>query len=261
MKEITLTVLLSLICSIASACGEFANNVTSMVQNNIRSSLTQKFSAINISFDTLHSQCKVWKQRLDKSIIVVPYQYEIPSDRAGSQYFGFTVVVIDEARKAIVGKSDERKLFVVNSVTPDLVEIDTANYKIRESILAFGVRLTRRNGSSASSFRMESMNLYILEQNKLKKIIDGILMSSYFVEGDGQCNVDGVNSESTIAIGKSVSNGYSDLLINRKTRYFESSRDKTNCNAVNRKSGSEKYMLEFDGIAYRIPDVLRAPLD
>jgi tRNA U34 2-thiouridine synthase MnmA/TrmU len=86
-------------------------------------------------------------------------------------------------------------------------------------------------------------------------------MSFYNAEGDTQCNFSGSANKITLTVGKNESNGYLDFIANRKTRNFNSSEIETNCKTIEVEANSERYVLKFDGLAYRIPMPIQASLD
>ncbi len=260
MSRALLTIVLLLVCRITFACEEFSD-VRSTLEKGVRSLLIQEVDALDtsdISFSTVRPKCKSWSQGKDLFVLVVPYLYGTIDYQ---RYFGFVVAIVEEEKKSIIGKFNETKLMVVDAVMPDGVKIDAANYRIGKSTLAFGIRVALRNSSSAAEFNQEFMNLYVMRGTEIKKILSGMEMEFSNVEGDGQCNFHGSDHNTVITLAKSETNGYLDLIANRKIKYFRSSEAGTNCKTIKGKIQSERYVLKFDGLTYRIPTPLQATLD
>ncbi|WP_090870390.1 PA3715 family protein [Paraburkholderia diazotrophica] len=208
-------------------------------------------------------QCKSWLQKARLDIIVRPYAYTIVTE-AGSDhepYLGMVVAVVDEDTGTVLGKMNEKHLMTVDAIEPREIDIDTANYKVSDNELAFGIRVTRRNQSGVNPYSEQIMNLYILTVNDLKAIARRLLTASYGGEGDRKCVFTGVATKVFIDVIGSKSNGYSELVARTKTtpiRYVSAGEV---CHKIEKNPVMQSYVLKFDGQSYRIPKPLQASLD
>lgn len=203
--------------------------------------------------------CKVWPK--DESITLAAIAYRVTS----SDVLNLAVAMIGNGSNKVIasykgrlGKQSDIQL------GRDSLSIDTARYDVTKGTRAFGVDITRgqTNGCGESGLG-RIRNLYVLDGDEIRPIIQGFYLSYWHVAPGGNFGWGGNESAVTasvpaietitlkIAIGKSVSNGYFDLSIFSVSSYddgFKSNRVPF------------QYELKYDGKKYPLNEMNKAYL-
>lgn len=190
------------------------------------------------------SACKPWPGR--ESLTIATFAY----DTGDEFHKQLVVAIIDQKQGKVVSsyKStiDEDATMRVDSGT---LRIDTARYDLAPGVRAFGVDITSGyipncGDGGWGGFR----TLFVREGATLRPVLEGLLLSSWhFVEGGSpRC---GNNAEealvetatSTIAVARTVSKGYADLLVTTVTTHDTGKKSK---------QGPAHVLLRYDGKTY-----------
>src|SRR5262249_7323312 len=153
----------------------------------------------------------------------------------------------------IVGRLDEARVDVVDAIIPTDVGIDTADYKVGTSSVAFGIRVRHQNYSAAAPLYEEFMNLYVLDGQKLRKIVSGMRSYRHHNEGNDRCYSEDV-AKALVSIGKSKSHGYFDLIVKNSTRSITRDWNQVSCIDTKKKTDLKHFVLKYDGRIYSIPE-------
>jgi hypothetical protein len=248
-----------LVTKSALACDPVEQGILSSLNDRIRTSLKIDETVPYVDFETLLPVCKSWHQKNGYAIVTKPYVYTAKSD--GLTYLGMFIAVLDKANGKMIGFINENKIMVADALEPDRITIDTANYKVKEGTVAFGVRTMRRNNSEAVPRQDEFLNLYILDQNRIKKIINSMVSESYQGEGVRDCEFVTREKNTSISVSRNSTKGFFDLLARVKGIHTKLVQIGTSCKKVSKPSKAIDYTLKFNGDTYELPEALQAHVD
>jgi len=150
---------------------------------------------------------------------------------------------------------------MVDAIEPSRVDIDTANYAIRPEELAFGIRTTRRNYSDAVPILEELMNLYIIDNDRLRKIIDSLRMNYDHGEGNPDCGFSRIENNALLSVLTSKTNGHYDLRERIKNSHVKFVKNGSKCKKVSEPATTTDYILKFNGTSYEIPQALQVDVN
>jgi len=147
----------------------------------------------------------------------------------GEATYDFTIAILDIKKNIVISsykdKMEEDAAFRLGKSN---LRIDTANYRLNDKTRAFGIDLISDYIPNCGDGGFGNIRtLYIEEGKKIRPILSGLIMSDwrYLVEGASRCNSeisDSVipiikESNITISIAETMTNGFKDLIINRTT--------------------------------------------
>ncbi|MFC0399435.1 hypothetical protein [Paraburkholderia rhizosphaerae] len=258
MKLVFLALTFLCVSRCALACGEHAEEIAIALKENIQAAK----NSVNFVRDFGPAYvCKTWPQRSDLTIIAVPYRHAVSEKFGNMEYFGLMLAVVNERRNIVLGKLDEPRLEVVDAIIPTGVKIDTADYKVSPSLIAFGIEVMHQNYSVAAPFYGGFMNLYVLDGRNLRKIVNGMRSYQRNSEGDDHCYPNEIAAKTIVSIGKSKSHGYFDLNVRNTRSFFSRKWDHISCKDVEEKIDSRRFVVKYDGRIYNVPEPLKAILD
>ncbi|WP_027214398.1 hypothetical protein [Burkholderia sp. WSM2232] len=241
------------------ACSIAENTVLDALQRDIKTSIENPGATSVVDFQYVSPACKAWSQKPEYGLVVKPYVYQTRTD--SQRYFGMVAAVVSERTGNVVGAINDRQLMVVDAIEPNAISVDTANYAISPGNLAFGVRTQRQNHSSAVPVREELMSMYALEQGRLRKVVDALVMSSDNGEGGAGCDFSGIMSSSTLDVLKTMNNGHFDLRVRVKKNRTRFKRAGTQCTLTKLPLMTHDYILRFNGTSYEIPKYLQGAIN
>ncbi len=196
----------------------------------------------------------------NKSIVVLSFmqksaQFAPPDQDMGTYDLDVLVVKSDS------GKIQSR-LLMPQAVSSDAwrfdgLAIDTARYTLAPGVRAFGVRVTHTGSSRVSPTDETTLSLYVERGGKLHPILNGLVISKSHADFDMQCAGEFMTVERTIAIGKTTSHGFADLIVMSTTRNSEHKLIKDECVEFSQTPNIERYTLRHDGKAYVVPQSLQ----
>jgi hypothetical protein len=243
----------------AFACDPVEGEILSSLNDQIRASLKIDGTVPYVDFETLSPICKPWRQMNGYAIVTKPYIYTVKSGEL--TYLGMFIGVVDKINRKMIGSINENKIMVADALEPARIIIDTASYKIKEGTVAFGVRTMRRNNSEAVPRQDEFLNLYILDQNRIKKIINSMVSESYQGEGVRDCEFVTREKNTSISVSRNSTKGFFDLLAKVKGIHTKLVQIGTSCKKVSKPSKAIDYTLKFNGDTYELPEALQAHVD
>lgn len=261
MKKWLLLMFLIFASRMAAACNGPWNSAVDGIEHEIRSSLSKKNKDSSVDFGYLQPVCKEWQQKQGLVIIAIPYVYLDRSTANDERYFGMVVAVVNKNTGTIRGKYDEGKLMAADAIEPSEIKIDTANYAVQPGQIAFGVRVTRHNHSDVVPISEESMNIYLLNDDSIVRIVKNLLISSYNGEGGGDCRFSGTERSVSISVSKIMTHGYFNLVAKLKENAIRFTAAATICKRISTPVLIRNLTLKFEGKSYEVPDSLRMSED
>ncbi|MDR5734626.1 hypothetical protein QCE47_20150 [Caballeronia sp. LZ025] len=167
------------------------------------------------------------------------------------------LVVADSASGAVIAHFYQRDAIVEQGMAFTDIALDTARYDISPAIRAFGVRVSYRGLSRVAPSGEISLRLYVLENETLRPVLDGLAVEQANGEWDDRCEGFYDSTKRTIATGPAGREGYASLKVTEKTVRSVTRMVKDEC--VNRDGApkQKEFTLEYRDGKYSVPQGLR----
>ncbi|CAM1357591.1 conserved hypothetical protein [Tenacibaculum halocynthiae] len=191
-----------------------------------------------------------------------------------------TLIILGEVEGAIFDTDDYRltsHIVIVNSVTGNIknyfsenskgngwisnaefiddIRIDTKRYELSVGILTFGIITSFRTSSQSNPYRSNYLSLYTKEGNKLKKVLDNIVLDEYSGEATvnkNACYSNIKTKKNELVVRKSVTNGYHDILIEkRQCNLISEINSEGDCNQVEKECEKKTFILRYNTLEYK----------
>lgn len=209
--------------------------------------------------DGYTSKCKVWPAFPNLAIIAikadVEYDEEISREAVTADLEIFIVSL--ESKKIITHYIEQDALFS-DAVYVSSIELDTANYKLNNSLVAFGLRVNRSGSSSVNPFHFKTISLYSYENSSLKKVLDNMIVSKFYGEYDGNCRGSFTDSKSIIIVkSKKLTSGFFPLVVKTTKDRKKTILKNGDCVDVDKARDKQVHVLKSDGIVYNVPKEIK----
>lgn len=142
------------------------------------------------------------------------------------------LVLIETNSQKIIYKYVDKTKFSSDAIRLSSVTLDMANYSVSKNLRAFGVRSSYEGSSRANPYSNENMMLFIIQENKIHKILPDFEMSAFHGEYNMDCNYENEESNSFFIMQKEKSNGFYSILVKTKasiTKAIPSKTDENDC--------------------------------
>lgn len=167
-----------------------------------------------------------------------------------------------DLRLALVASADSKPLasfyqpsaFSVDAIALDELKFDTARYKLTPQLQAFGVRVRFKGSSRLNPLDETWLSLYVKDGNALRPVMDRLVVYEYGGEWDGNCAGERYETTRTVALAKTSSHGFADLMIKtiRSSTVGEGEGEACVSNTVTQKPVLTT--LRYDGKNYVVPE-------
>lgn len=134
--------------------------------------------------------------------------------------------------------------------------LDTARWKVTPDQTAFGLRVARTGSSRINPFSEDALSLFVIENNQLRAVLNGIVLENSTGEWDGNCVGTFHDIKRTLALAPDSHNGYFDIRVNEKNVESTAYTDANEQCASKDKPGKASWVLRYDGKQYAIPKEL-----
>ncbi|WP_213937370.1 hypothetical protein [Pseudomonas sp. dw_612] len=138
------------------------------------------------------------------------------------------------------------------------MELDTARYKLTPDLRAFGIRVRFKGSSGPNPMDESWLSLYVKEGNKLRPVLDRLVVYDYSGEWDTRCAGERANTVRTIEIGKTSSHGYADLIVKSVTTGMVGEGEGEACEVKSTTAKPVLTTLRYDGKTYVLPRGFKA---
>ncbi|MBD9483280.1 hypothetical protein IB229_09870 [Pseudomonas sp. PDM14] len=247
----------SLFCTSAFSCFN-TDPALAELKRNIQITLGSENIQGDIDFLIIPPNCKIWPSQNGKSVLLQPYGHTKKIGESEENYLGMAIAIVNSKTGAIESLVNETKIVTIDAIEPKSLSIDTATYRISPEEIAFGVRIFQQNQSRANPFQEEFINLYVPKNQKIEKVVSGLVTSTYNGEGDGFCGFKGENKYSTIAISPKIKNKKNKLIVTIKTKEILAYDKQGACIELNKYINSRKFTIQYNGKQYEIPTELKS---
>jgi hypothetical protein len=207
------------------------------------------------TLDSRLAVCKEWPTNPDLTLAVLPLKQKGDSDDEGTD--DVEVLVADSASGSVIAHVYEPNAISFDAVRVDGIELDTARYQLKPGNRAFGVRVDYSGSSRVNPFGSTSLNLYTIEGQTLRKLVDRLAMSNYSGENDGACDGYLDSTTRTIDIGPAGREGYAALKIAEKSTHTVNKMVGQTCTDRDSPALRKNFTLEYNNGHYIVPKALR----
>ncbi len=187
----------------------------------------------------------------EETIIVIPKLV-----KEGEDYFelnSYIVIANNETGKIIhqYFESSKTNNWVSDAIKLVEIVIDTAPYNVTDNNRAFGIRVRYVGSAQVNPYENETISLYIIKGNTLKKIVTNYSVIKYNGYWDTKCIGEFIDEKKVLIISKNKTNGYFDISVKNKIIETTNYKDESgNCDSKE-KITKEKTLLKFNGKEYK----------
>jgi len=205
--------------------------------------------------DTTGSVCRRWPARPGLTLLATPVWRDGGDN--DSRDGDVEVMVIDtdtlapRAWTVLAGALDSDAVFF------DGMHLDTARYALSADMLAFGLRLQRRNGSGPNPFSEEQLRLLAMQGTALHELSPPLVTRRYQAEWDTRCAGESIDMTRTLAVGRPPRQGLAELIVSERRVTSRSWMDGAQCPDQDTPVDTGRYVLRHDGRQYAVPEALR----
>lgn len=167
------------------------------------------------------------------------------------------LALIDPKSKIVVVSRREVDMLSGTAIYNTGIAIDTADYRINGRDTAFGIRTSWQGSSKPNPYNSESLNLYILRDDKLQKILDDLNVYEYSGEWDTHCEGVFVDRK-RILIMAPTSKSTNMILIKEEETREQSTPTSNGCETLKHWQPLKTHIINFVKGGYKVNDSLRS---
>ncbi|MFW2135143.1 hypothetical protein ACK2M7_02460 [Chryseobacterium sp. TY4] len=211
--------------------------------------LNLKESQINLNLFTE----KILPNNKAQSILLIPKYTTNEQDEYGNYFLVMDaiVLVVDNASGKILYQNIEPQAWVSDAMILESLVIDTGLYILADQKRAFGVRVSTHNMSGPNPFALEELNLYLVDNKKLNKITDNIIVYRNSGDWDTRCNGKFSTEVTSIEVdNKNKNNGFNNLKLKTSIKTEINTLIKGDCKTKIVDS-KENVLLKYNGKEYK----------
>ena len=205
--------------------------------------LKQAGKAVNADF----MACKVLPHQPEFAVIAVANGDF--SEHEGYGEYRLTLIQVNQHTAKIKTLYTDPKIIVSDAITFTGLSLDTAPYQMNPSTRAIGVRLEYTGSSRVNPYALETLSLYDLDRKQ--KLLSELDVNLDRGEWNGRCNGEWHESNSTLQMLNSKTNGYADIRVTTKTLDKETTDVLGDCKEVNPINNKFTDTLKFNGRVYQ----------
>ncbi|MBN3581918.1 hypothetical protein JYB64_05925 [Algoriphagus aestuarii] len=192
---------------------------------------------------------EVYTDNPNETFLIIP---EIVDE--GEQYFELNShIVIADNRTGIIThqffESNQTNQWVSDAIELREININTARNPLSERTNAYGIQVEYLGMSRVNPYSNQTLSLFIKSGDKLEKILSNYSIKDFGGEWDGDCNGEFFSEEKIVFLSPNKTNGYFDLLVNKKITKTNQFNDDEECQTENSYK-IKNTILKFDGTKY-----------
>ncbi|MTH46742.1 PA3715 family protein [Intestinirhabdus alba] len=197
--------------------------------------------------------CRVWPARPELTLAAVPLMVDLKEETENYHTGDLELLVLDSATLNV-----KQRLRLPDQMSDDVFRItrltlDTARWKVSPDQLAFGLHIARSGSSRVNPFRESALSLYVIENNRLRRILKGILLEDGSGEWDGNCAGEFLDIKRTLAIAPVSHQGYADIRVSEKSVTSATYINADGECATKDTPGRASLTLRYNGKEYDVP--------
>lgn len=223
----------------------------------VTGSAQAQVSCVTKDFDDQSmARCKTWPAFKSQAIALKStYVPDAGSDDAGM--FDLDLAIIDTSNWKTLATYAKPGAYNSDAIRFTDLLVDTARYRLAPDVRAFGLRSKFSHSSSAIPYEKTDLTLYVREGNKLRPVLDGLVVYKNNGEWLENCVGEGQQIRRTVEIGPTSHNGYSDLIVTSSGTAMKTVKSSKECVSQDSPLKKTQITLTYDGKQYTIPEDLR----
>lgn len=191
------------------------------------------------------SQCKVWPAFPELAIVAFGIE-----DQDDGKLYDLEIFIVSIKDNNIVSHYIDKWVLGADRSHYSPIKLDTAYYKLNDSTIAFGVRVSKDG--------FTNLELYAFKDGNIKKVMEHLVVSDSYGETGTSCAGWFTDIKRIVIIEEQKSSGFYNLKINTTHRDYDkertvSSDDDSPCFETNNKYQRYSNILKFDGTSYPVP--------
>lgn len=212
-------------------------------------------SKLEAEADRYSAVCRVWPAHPQRLLVAAP----LMADMSGSVVTGDLEILVANTSTLRI----EHRLLMKDAIEDDAFKIssmrfDTARYRVKPTTLAFGLRVAKTGSSAVNPFEEVTLSLYAIEDDRLKQILDGIVVDEEQGEWDGNCDGTIQTTTRTLSMDAKVTHGLADIRVEEEVSVSRfTANERAECREQTDYQPARRVRLEFDGNRYVIPDEMK----
>lgn len=211
----------------------------------------------DLKLDSEHAVCKINPANERQTLAALPFAENVDEDGQGD--YGLGVIVADTATGKIIAQHYQPTAIVSDAIYLESLALDTARYRLSPALRAFGVRISHQGSSRVNPFGSTLLNLYVLDGQTVRPVMDKLEVSSSSGEWDGSCSGGFSQTERVISIADKGKNGLASLQVEQKVINTQNLPKGDDCEAIESTPAVSRFTLEYDGKRYPVPAGLSYP--
>jgi len=197
---------------------------------------------------------KVFPSNSDEIIIIIP---EIVNEEEDIYELNSHIVIANTTTANIKHKyfeSSKTNGWISDAVFIEDIAIEDSEYKLNDSVTAFGVMVKFRNNSQPNPYSTSVVSLYAKKNHTLQKLLDNF--TTYESLGEvsvnfSDCYADIVKEKNELKISDITTNGYYDITVLQTITQINYAKDENEeCNPIEKSKSEQQYVLKFNNEAY-----------
>jgi len=191
------------------------------------------------------SQCKVWPAFPELAIVAFGIE-----DQVDLKLYDLEIFIVSIKDNKIVSHYLDKSVLGADRSHYSPIKLDTAYYKLNDSTIAFGVRVSKDG--------FTNLELYTFNDGSIKKVMKNLIVSNSYGETGTSCAGWFTDIKRTVLIEKQKSSGFYNLKVKTTHRDFDKEKkvksdDDSPCFETNDKYKRYSNVLKFDGKSYPVP--------
>ncbi|MFC4703315.1 MULTISPECIES: hypothetical protein [Paraburkholderia] len=203
------------------------------------------------TLDAEHAACKIWPANEALTIAALPLPQKNNNDDEGTD--DLEVLVADTASGTIIAHQFQKSAFSYDAVRFSGLTLDTARYQLTPQNRAFGVRVTHEGSSRINPFGQAALNLYVIDGQSLRTVVDGLIVSDSGGEWDGNCAGTFNNTTRILGLGPAGKEGYAALKVTELSSVTVNSVHHGDCKDDTKTEKRTNFTLEYKNGKYGVP--------
>ena len=201
--------------------------------------------------DAEQSICKVWPARPELTLIAVPL---VRTEHDSHGETDLEVLLLDSTRQDFVARLVEPNRLDWDAIYVTRLAFDTAPYRLRGDDLAFGLRISRENGSRVNPFSETQLHLYEFEARRLRLLLGELPVALSWGEWDTNCTGEFSETKGVVIITERIGNqGYRDLLLKDTRVERRTAQGDGECQTVEESTHRYQLPIEYGDDRYLLP--------
>jgi hypothetical protein len=203
------------------------------------------------------SRCKAWPAFNDQSIAAKSsFLSDSGDDEMG--VFDLELALVSSTSGKSLATYAKPGAYNSDAISFDDLTIDTARYRLAADVRAFGLRSKfASHGSRANPYAKTDLALYVREGNKLRPVLEGLVIRKEFGEGTDECGTEDTQIRRTIDLGPTSHHGFADLIVSSNGSVYKSFLSGKECISKTIEMKKTRVTLTYDGQQYIVPEDLR----